>query len=314
MSHYLVTGGAGFIGTNIVKKLLVGGHQVRVIDNYAGGKKSERFQAGAEYLEGDIRNREDLDKACVGVDGIFHLAALPRVPFSVEHPWETHDVNVNGTLNVLMAAKENKIKRVVFSSSSSTYGAEEKNLLQEDSVIKKPISPYALHKFIGEHYCRLFSELYGLETVSLIYFNVYGPYFDPDGAYALVVGKFLKQKKEGKPMTVCGDGEYYRDYTHVADVVRANLLAMHSPMVGGAEIINIGTGRNYSMWDVARMMLGKNPDTDPKELLDAGLCKLIADRRGEARISLADISKAKRLLDWEPKINLKIGLKQLLGK
>ncbi len=243
MAKYLVTGGAGFIGTNLVKQLLADGHNVVVLDNYAAGKKSERIIAGAKYFEGDIRNEKDLDKVCQAVDGIFHLAALPRVSYSVENPELTNDVNVNGTLKVLLAAKKFQIKRVVFSSSSSTYGTQSvKKLLKEDAA-KSPASPYALHKLIGEYYCRLFSELYGLETVSLIYFNVYGSYFDPDGAYALVVGKFLKQMEAGEPLTVCGDGNYYRDYIHVKDIVRASILAMQSDKVGQGEAFNIGCGR-----------------------------------------------------------------------
>ena len=249
MSHYLVTGGAGFIGTNLTKQLLAEGHQVRVLDNYAGGKKEERFQNGAEYIDGDIRKMDDLNSAMQSIDGIFHMAALPRVTFSVEHPQETHDVNVNGTLNVLLAARDNGVKRVVFSSSSSTYGDQPREAypLVEDGIVKRPIAPYALHKYIGEHYCRIFSELYNLETVSLIYFNVYGPYADPDGAYALVIAKFLKQLKHGEKMTVCGDGEYYRDYTHVSDVVRANILAMTKDSVGNGETINIGNKNPYSV-------------------------------------------------------------------
>ena len=186
MSHYLVTGGAGLIGTNLVKKLLSDGHSVVVLDNYAGGKKEDRIQAGAEDVEGDIRRMADFDRICEKkkLDGIFHMAALPRVTFSVERPVETHDVNVNGLVTTLEAMRKYKIKRLIFSSSSSTYGDQEKFPLTEDDMIKRPISPYALHKFIGEHYCRLYSLLYGIETVSLIYFNVYGPYFDPDGAYA----------------------------------------------------------------------------------------------------------------------------------
>ena len=226
--QYLVTGGAGFIGTNLVIQLLEAGHQVRVIDNYAGGKKPERLQEGVEYLEGDIRSMDDLNQAMAGIDGVFHLAALPRVTYSVEHPQETHDVNVNGTLNVLLAARDNHVRRVVFSSSSSTYGNQETYPLVEDAMVKKPIAPYALHKFIGEEYCRLFFELYGLQTVSLIYFNVYGPFCDPNGAYALVIGKFLQQVRNGEPMSVCGDGEYERDFVHVADVARANLSAMEN--------------------------------------------------------------------------------------
>lgn len=292
---YLVTGGAGFIGTNLVKKLLEEGHEVVVLDNYAAGKKEERIQAGAEYVEGDIRNDSDLDRVCPGVDGIFHMAALPRVTYSVENPELTHDVNVNGMLKVLLAAKRNGVKRLVFSSSSSTYGEQEKREpFAEDSVIKKPISPYALHKMVGEHYMRLFSEFYGLKTVSLIYFNVYGPYFDPDGAYALVVGKFLKQKKNGEPMTVCGDGEYYRDYTHVSDVVRANILAMQSDKVGQGETINIGNGHPHSVNDLVKIIGGEFIGVPP--------------RPGDGRYFAANNKKAKELLDWEPKIKLEDGI------
>ena len=211
------------------------------------------------------------------------------------------------------ACKENGVKKVVFSSSAAIYGENPESPKRTD-MRPKPKSPYGITKLDGEYYLQMYNEQYGLGAVSLRYFNVFGPRQDPKSQYAAAVPIFIANALQNEPITIYGDGEQTRAFTHVSDVVRANLLAMHSPMVGGAEIINIGTGRNYSMWDVARMMLGKNPDTDPKELLDAGLCKLIADRRGEARISLADISKAKRLLDWEPKINLKIGLKQLLGK
>lgn len=295
---YLVTGGAGFIGTNLVKELLGQGHEVVILDNYAAGKKPERMQAGALYVEGDICNPADLDKACVGVSGIFHMAALPRVTFSVENPELTHNVNVNGTLQVLLAAKRNSIKRVIFSSSSSTYGGQDAgNLLEEDTAIKKPVSPYALHKLIGEHYCRIFADLYGVETVSLIYFNVYGPYFDPDGAYALVVGKFLKQKKEGQPLTICGDGEYYRDYTHVKDVVRGNILAMQSDKVGKGETINIGCGRPTTVNELAKIMGGE--------------FVYVPARLGDQRFSGANNTKARELLGWEPSIMLEDGVAEL---
>lgn len=298
MSKYLVTGGAGFIGTNLVKQLLADGHQVVVLDNYAAGKKENRIQPNAEYVEGDIRKDADLDKVCHGVDTIFHLAALPRVTFTVENPELTHDVNVNGTLKVLLAARRHKVRRVVFSSSSSAYGGQDAGqLLKEDSAIKKPVSPYALHKLTGEHYCRIFSELYGLETVSLIYFNVYGPYFDPDGAYALVIGKFLKQKKQGQPMTVCGDGEYFRDYTHVKDVVRVNILAATSKNVGKGETINIGCGRPTTVNELVKIMGGEFVFVDP--------------RPGDQRFSGADNAKAKKLLGWEPTIKLEDGIKML---
>lgn len=297
MSKYLVTGGAGFIGANLVKRLLADGHEVTVIDNFAGGRHEDRIQPKARYIEGDIRKEKDLAEACAGgLDGIFHLAALPRVPFSVEHPWETHDVNVNGTLKVLLAARDNKIKRVVFSSSSSAYGNQEKYPVKEDFV-SLPISPYALHKFIGENYCRLFSELYGLETVSLRYFNVYGPYFDPNGAYALVIGKFIKQVKDGEPMTVCGDGEYYRDYTHVDDVVQANLLAMASKKVGRGEMFNIGNGKPHSVNELVKLVGGSSVS--------------IPERPGDVRFTEADNSKAGEILGWQPTITLEQGIAAL---
>lgn len=294
---YLVTGGAGFIGTNLVKELLSRGHKVVVFDNYAAGKKEERMQKGALYVEGDIRNPEDLKNVCRdGFDGIFHLAALPRVTYSVENPALTHDANVNGTLNVLLAARDNKIKRVIFSSSSSVYGNQEKYPVKED-FISLPVSPYALHKFVGEHYCRLFSELYGVETVNLRYFNVYGPYFDPEGAYALVIGKFLKQKKDGRPMTVCGDGEYFRDYTHVSDIVRANIMTMESSAVGRGEVLNIGNGEPHSVNEIVKMIGGESV--------------FVPVRPGDVRITHADNAKAKEILGWEPTISLEDGIERL---
>jgi len=297
MHKFLVTGGAGFIGANLVKELLAQGNEVVVLDNYAAGYRQERIQNGALYVEGDIRKPEDLNDVCKnGFDGIFHLAALPRVTFSVEHPAETHATNIDGTLNVLIAARDHKIKKVVFSSSSSVYGNQEKYPVKED-FIPSPVSPYALQKLVGEQYCRLFSDLYGVETVNLRYFNVYGPYFDPDGAYALVIGKFLKQKKGGRPMTICGDGEYFRDYTHVFDVVRANILAMNSDKVGKGEVFNIGNNNPHSVNELVKIISGE--------------FEFVPSRPGDVRFIQADISKAKELLGWEPKVWLEEGIEQL---
>lgn len=293
---YLVTGGAGFIGTNLVKRLLADGHEVIVLDNYAGGKKEDRTLAGAKYIDGDIRNEKDLENACAGVDGIFHMAALPRVTFSVENPELTHDVNVNGTLKVLLAAKKFGVKRVVFSSSSSVYGNQEVMPLVE-TMTPDPISPYALHKMIGERYCKLFAELYGLETVCLRYVNVYGPYFDPEGPYALVVGKFIKQVKNGEPMTVCGDGEYQRDFVHVSDVASANVLAMAEAKVGKGEIINISGNKPYSVNQV-RQMIGND-------------FVFVPERPGDVRRTAEDNTKANELLGWKPEIKLEDGIGEL---
>lgn len=294
---YLVTGGAGFIGTNLVRRLLRDGHEVNVIDNYSAGKKPERLQKGANYIEGDIRKIADLEKCVAGVEGIFHLAAVPRVPYSVEHPSETNDNNVTGTLNVLIAARDAGVKRVVFSSSSSIYGGSVDQAPLVESMKFAPKSPYALQKLAGQEYCRLFSELYGLETVSLIYFNVYGPYLDPEGAYALVIGKFLRQRKNGEPLTVCGDGEYFRDYTHVDDVVEANILAMTNPSVGKGEHFNIGSHSPRSVNELARLLGGRVIN--------------VPDRPGDVRYACADIKKAKQLLGWAPKRRLEEGIAEL---
>ena len=296
MSVYLVTGGAGFIGTNLVKQLLRDGHTVRILDNFSAGKFQDRMQAGGEYIEGDIRDFEIVKKSSQGVDGIFHEAAVPRVPYSVEYPVETNDHNVTGTLNVLSAARENKVKRVVFASSSSIYGSDERIALTEDAP-KRPKSPYALQKLIGGEYCRLFYELYGVETVALCYFNIYGPHMDPNGAYALVIGKFLLQHSKGEPMTICGDGEYYRDYTHVEDCARANILAMTSSNVGKGELINIGNNSPRSVNELAQMIGGPTVQIDP--------------RAGDPRYACANITKAKKLLDWEPTIRLEDGIEML---
>jgi UDP-glucose 4-epimerase len=207
-------------------------------------------------------------------------------------------VNVNGTLNVLLAARDTGVRRLVFSYSSSTYVDLDRSAYPVvESTKKVPIAPYALHKLIGEEYCRLFASLYGLETVSLVYFNVYGPYADPHGAYALVISKFLEQVRQGQSMTVCGDGEYYRDYTHVSDVARANILAMTSSSVGTGETINIG-------------------NNNPKSVLDIVACiggdyEFVAERPGDVRYTQADISRAKALLGWEPTVELEEGIERL---
>lgn len=297
MSHYLVTGGAGFIGTNIVKQLIKDGHQVRVIDNYIGGKKDERFFDAAQYIEGDIRDMDTVRRAMEGIDGVFHLAAVPRVTYSVEHPDETNDHNVTGTLNILIAARDAKVKRVVFSTSSSVYGGNKGEIALTEDMKFEPKSPYALQKLTGQEYCRLFYELYGLETVSLCYFNIYGPYMDPNGAYALVVGKFLLQRKNGEALTICGDGEYYRDYTHVSDVVRANILAMQKETVGTGEFINIGNNRPFSVKQIAALIGGETTG--------------VPARLGDVRYSRADNKRAKELLDWEPTVVLEDGIREM---
>ena len=293
----VVTGGAGFIGSHIADALLKEGYAVHIIDNLSGGKR-ERVPVGATLHEVDIRNLEAITPIIAGAEVLFHLAALPRVQYSIEHPVETHEVNVNGTLNVLLAARDGKVGRVVYSASSSAYG-NQSILPLEETMLPNPLSPYGLQKYIGEQYVRVFAEVYGLPTVALRYFNVYGPRLDPDGAYALVIGKFLKQRAEGKSMTITGDGEQTRDFTHVRDVVRANLLAATSASVGRGEVMNIGAGKNASINRIAELIGGA------VEHIPARL---------EPKDTLADHSLAKRLIGWSPEVSLEEGISELCAE
>lgn len=289
----LVTGGAGFIGSNLVDELINQGHEVVVLDNLSTGKK-ENINPQAKFIEADITNLEQIKPHFVGLDYVFHLAALPRVQWSIENPIETHAANINGTLNVFLAARDAKVKRLVYSASSSAYGDTQVLPLKED-LLPMPMSPYGLHKYVGEHYARLFSLLYGLETVSLRYFNVYGPRMAFEGAYVTVIAVFLRQKKEGKKMTIVGDGSQTRDFTFISDVVRANILASQSPKVGKGEVLNIGAGQNYSVNEIAKRLGGEVEYIAP---------------RIEPHDTLADIMKARNLLGWQPQVNLEEGLKK----
>lgn len=291
----IVTGGAGFIGSHITEALIEQGFDTHVIDTFIAGRREDRLYKGATYHKVDIRDTAAVIKIMRGVDYVFHLAALPRVQYSIEHPQETNEVNVDGTVSVLTAAKEARVGRVVYSASSSAYGDQAAMLLTED-MPAGPKSPYGLQKYIGELYCRMWSEVYGLPTVSLRYFNVYGPKADPNGAYALVIAKFLKQRAEGNPMTITGDGTQTRDFTHVFDVVRANILAARSQKVGKGEVINIGAGKNVSVNRIAEMIGGPIEYVVP---------------RLEPHDTLADNSLAKKLLGWEPTVSLEDGIAKL---
>ena len=291
----IVVGGAGFIGSHLVDALIERGYQVEVIDNLVAGKK-EHVNEKAKLHILDIRNYDDIAPVISGADRLFHLAALPRVQYSIDNPLETHDVNVNGTLNVFLASKEGGVGKVIYSASSSAYGDQTTMPLHEE-LKPGPVSPYGLHKYIGEHYARVFSKVYGLPSVSLRYFNVYGPRLSADGAYALVMGVFLKYKKAGKPLPITGDGKQTRDFTHVRDVVRANILAAESDNVGNGEVINIGAGKNVSINDLAALFGG-----------DVEYVK----ERLEPRHTLADNSRAKELLDWQPSVTIEDGVAELL--
>ncbi len=291
----VVTGGAGFIGAHLVEGLVARGYHVRVIDNLVAGKK-EHVHPDAEFHQVDILDIEQLRPIMKGATYVFHLAALPRVQYSIEHPQETNKVNVEGTLNVLDVAREAGITRVVYSASSSAYGDQPTLPLHED-LPALPQSPYGIQKYVGEHYARFYSEIQGLPTVSLRYFNVYGPRMNLDGAYALVMGVFLKQKLAGKPLLITGDGKQTRDFTHVRDVVRANILAGEHPNLGHGEVINIGSGKNYSINALAQMMGGQI------EYIPA---------RKEPKNTLADNRKAKKLMGWEPTVSLEDGIQEIL--
>ncbi|HEU4677469.1 MAG TPA: NAD-dependent epimerase/dehydratase family protein [Candidatus Paceibacterota bacterium] len=294
MSTYLITGGAGFIGTNLAERLVRDGQTVVVVDDLSAGK-AERLPKEVDFRKLDICDTATLTAVMKGVDVVVHLAALPRVQFSIEHPFEAQHVNVDGTLSVLEAARQAGVKRVVYAASSSAYGDQENLPLSED-LPPQPKSPYGLHKYYGEVLMKLWHDIHGLETVSLRFFNVYGPHFDPEGAYALVIGKFLKQLKEGKPMTVTGDGEQSRDFTHVFDTVDAVVRATVSEQVGKGEVINVGAGRNVSINELTKMIGGPVEYVAP---------------RIEPKHTRADNRRAKELLGWAPTIPLEEGVSSL---
>jgi len=298
MSKVIVTGGAGFIGAHIVDALVREGKEVHVVDTYVGGKYEDRLNSAATYHEIDVRHTEKLVPIFMGADVVFHTAAIPRVPYSVEFPVETTDQNITGTVSVLTAAARAKVRRVVYSSSGSSYGNQTQMPLVE-TMLANPVNPYGVQKYVGELFAKVWPSIYGTETVCLRYFNVYGPRLDPVGPYALAVGAFLLAKKEERPLTIFGDGTITRDYTHVRDVVRANLLAAESSNVGNGETINIGAGRNVTIQYLA-------------ELINDGKDGIVyAAPRVEAHDSQADNHLAKELLGWTPDVTLEEGIGEL---
>jgi len=299
---YLVTGGAGFIGSNTVGRLLELGERVRVLDNFATGKRHYLFplQDRVELIEGDIRYLNVVQEATKGVDYVIHMAALPSVPRSIRTPIESNDVNVSGTLNVLIAARDLGVKRVVYGASSSAYGNTEV-LPKTEDMAALPLSPYAVNKFAGELYCRVFHQVYGLEAVSLRYFNVFGPRQDPMSQYSAVIPKFIGAALAGQSPTIFGDGEQSRDFTFVENVVEANLLACQADGASG-ETINIACGTRVTLNELAHM-IGRIVGTDAKPTYQP-------QRTGDVRHSLADIGKAARILGYQPKIGLEEGLRR----
>jgi len=291
----MVTGGAGFIGSHLVDALLGRGIRVRVLDNLSTGRR-ENLDRRAELVDADIRDLAAITPAFAGVDCVFHTAALARVPLSIAKPVETHMANALGTLNVLMAAREARVRRVVYSGSSSVYGNQPSMPLREE-MKPNPLNPYALQKLMGEQYTRLFHTLFGMETLTLRYFNVFGPRMAAEGAYVTVISVFMRARREGIPLTIQGDGEQTRDFTHVRDVVRANILAMDSVIADGRPI-NIGQGRNVSINRVAALIDGPTVSAPA--------------RPGDARDTLADYSEAERVLGWRPEVTIEEGLRELL--
>jgi nucleoside-diphosphate-sugar epimerase len=291
----MVTGGAGFIGSHLVEALLSRGYRARIIDNLSTGK-CERVHRDAEFVTADIAQPESLKQLFDGIDCVFHTAALPRVPLSIENPLETHMANVVGTINVLIASRDAGVRRVIFSGSSSVYG-DQAQLPLNEAMKPNPLSPYALQKHTGEQYTLLFHRLYGLETLTLRYFNVFGPRMATEGAYVTVISAFLRQRMAGQPMTIEGDGEQTRDFTHVSDVVRANLLALDCDIADG-RALNIGQGRNVSVNWVAQQIGG------PTVNLPA--------RKGDVRNTLADFRQAERVLGWRPQMTTEQGLADLM--
>ncbi|HEX30464.1 TPA: SDR family oxidoreductase [Candidatus Poribacteria bacterium] len=300
--RFLITGGAGFIGSNIVHTLVRKGEGVRVLDNLSTGNLDNLrdILGEIELIEGDIRDINTVGEAVKGVEVILHQAALPSVARSVENPIDTNDVNIRGTLNLLIAARDAGVKRVVYASSSSIYG-DTPTLPKREDMPPNPISPYALTKYVGERYCQIFTWIYGLETVSLRYFNVFGPRQNPHSQYAAVIPIFIRAYLTDTPPTIFGDGEQSRDFTYIENVVQANLLAAEAEGVAG-EVFNIACGSRTTVNELARI-IAEIVGSDVKPVHGP-------PRPGDVRHSQADISKAKRMLGYEPSVSLIEGLKR----
>ena len=297
---YLITGGAGFIGSHIAERLVAMGESVRVLDNFSSGKQANLagLEDKIDIVIGDILDIEIVKRAADGVQAVFHQAALRSVPFSVENPTLVNRVNVEGTLNVLTAARDCGVKRLVYASSSSAYGRGSIQPKKETDT-PGPISPYAVAKLAGEYYCKVFSELYGLETVSLRYFNVYGPRQDPNSQYAAVIPRFIQWALRGEPLEVHGDGLQSRDFTYIDNVVTANLQAAQTQL-GVGHAFNVGQGETHTLLDLVAVI---------EKLLQTNLkIKHTVARAGDVRFTQANISESKRCLGYNPEVSFEAGL------
>ncbi len=302
MKRVIVTGGAGFIGSHLTEELVRRDYQVAILDNLSTGRKENIKELlnknKVQFIRGSITNLPLLKELFQGATYVFHQAAIPSVPKSVKDPLATNEVNITGTLNVLLAAKDSKVKKVIYASSSSVYG-DTPTLPKREDMVPCPQSPYAVSKLAGEYYCRVFQEVYGLTTVCLRYFNVYGPRQDPESQYAAVVPRFLSWAYKGKSLVIFDDGEQTRDFTFVADAVAANILAAEGSASG---VFNTGTGESITINEMARLVIrltGNKVKTVHQE-----------PREGDIRHSLADIAKAKAF-GYQPGYNLEKGLEEL---
>ena len=306
MARYLVTGGAGFIGSNLVRFILAKGHEVVVLDNFATGKRQNMhdFIDRVRFIEGDIRDRAAVDRAVAGCQAIFHEAALGSVPRSVKEPMLSHDVNVNGTLAVLEAAKAAGVKRVIFAASSSAYG-DQPDSPKHERMLPRPVSPYASSKLACEAYLQAYAACYGMETLCLRYFNVFGPYQDPEGPYAAVIPAFVSRLLKKQRPAIFGDGEQSRDFCYIDNVCEANWLAAHAPAaVCTGEAVNIACNRATSLNQIIHLL---------QELLKTDIQPEYGPKRaGDVRDSLADVSRARELIGYKPKVFFEDGLRKAI--
>ena len=302
---YLITGGAGFIGSNLAEALVQQGARVKILDNFSTGKIAniKHLLDKIEVIDGDVRYLNTLLEVTKDVDFILHQAALPSVPRSIQTPLESNDVNLNGTLNVLYAAKANGVKRVVYAASSSAYG-DTPILPKVETMKPNPLSPYAVNKLAAEHYCSVFYNVYGLETVSLRYFNIFGPRQDPNSYYSAVIPKFIKAYFQGQPPTIYGDGTQSRDFTYIDNVVEANLKACKAPDAPG-QVFNIACGERITLNELAAEL---------KQLTGAKVDPIhVEPRPGDIKHSLADISAAQKLLGYKVKVHVREGLQKTVN-
>ena len=302
MANVLVTGGAGFIGSHLATRMVELGHRTRVLDNFETGHRRnlEHLTGRIELIEADIRDPSACARSCQGIDYVFHEAALGSVPKSVDEPRDSHDININGTFNVLLAAAERKVRRVIYAGSSSAYGDTEESPKHE-GINPAPLSPYAVQKLTGEEYCRVFSECFGLETITLRYFNVFGTRQDPASQYAAAIPAFVTAMLRGERPTVFGDGEQSRDFTYVDDVVEGNRLAMEAGRTRG-ETVNVACGGSITVNQVIAAV---------NRVLGTRIEPAYADPRpGDVRHSSADIGLAQRLLGFRPAVPFEEGLRR----